>query len=42
MEVWRIMIIKEHPDDNAIKSGNLRHTPPFALDLETDLQVPDE
>ena len=41
MEVWWIMIIEKHLDDDPIKSGNLRHAPPFALGLGKDLQVLD-
>ena len=41
MEMWRIMIIEKHLDDDPIKSGNLRHIPPFALDLGKYLQVLD-
>ncbi len=41
MEVWWIMIIEKHLDDDPIKSGNLRHLPPFVLGLGKDLQVLD-
>jgi len=41
MEVRRIVIIEKHLDDDPIKSGNLRHTPPFVLDRGIDLRVSD-
>ena len=39
MEMRWIVIIEKHLYDNPIKPGNFRHTPPYALNLETDLQV---
>ncbi len=33
------MVIEKHLDDNPIKSGNLRHRPPFDSDLEKDLRA---
>jgi hypothetical protein len=41
MEMRRIVVIEKHLDDDPIKSGNFRHTPPFVLYLEIDLLVSD-
>jgi len=40
--MWMCAGFRENILDDAIKSGDLRHTLPLVSDLETDLQVPDE